>query len=297
MTQWALFPTPLHHQAAEAIVAFFCSRPGVDAVLLVNSCARGVATADSDLDLAVLVSPALCAEDRRTLEQQWQQVYASEPVFHHLRVAGRFTGVHLDLIDGQYAPATWDDGGGPDGFELELGNQVAYSQPLWKGTSAFRDLQAAWLPYYDDALQQQRLAMVRSACFYDLDHVPFYVARGLHFQAFDRLYKAFGEFLQALHIAHRAYPIAYNNWIHEQVATRLNLPDLYTQLPHILEIRHLESAEMVGNAHKLRMLVEHWTITEQPAQQNGAPHQHNEQRVRMSCSQHESPEGVGGRAT
>jgi predicted nucleotidyltransferase len=37
----------------------FRSRPGVDAVLLVNFCGRGGATADSDLDFAVLVSPIL----------------------------------------------------------------------------------------------------------------------------------------------------------------------------------------------------------------------------------------------
>jgi hypothetical protein len=76
---------------------------------------------------------------------------------------------------------------------------------------------------------------------YDLDHVPFFVGRGLYFQAFDRLYKAFQEFLQALFIARRVYPIAYNKWIHEQVAVRLGLPELYAQLPKILEITRLES--------------------------------------------------------
>ncbi len=229
-------------------------------MLLVNSCARGVATADSDLDLAVLVSPALPAEDVRSLEQQWKQFSASESILHEFRAAGPFTGVHLDLVDGQYAPETWDDGGGPDGFELVIGNQVAYSRPLWEGTTAFRDLQATWLPYYDDALQQQRLAMVRAACFYDLDHVPFYVARGLHFQAFDRLYKALQEFLQALCIAYRTYPIAYNKWIHEQVAQRLGLPELYAQLPPILEISRFESTEVTHKAHNLRTLLEQWTI-------------------------------------
>lgn len=259
MPGYTLFPTQLHQQAAEAIVAFFRSRPGVDAVLLVNSCARGVATAESDLDIAVLVAPALSTSERHALEQQWQQLYDAEEVFHGLRAAGQFTGVHLNLFDGQFIPEAWDDGGGPDGFELEIGNQVAYSQPLWQGTTAFQDLQAAWLPYYRETLRQQRLAMVRNACHYDLDHVPFYVARGLYFQAFDRLYKALQEFLQALCIAYRTYPIAYNKWVREQVAARLALPELYAQLPPILEIRQLESSDVTLKAADLRRLLEQWT--------------------------------------
>lgn len=255
----ALFPTHIHRQAAAAIVAFFQSRPGVDAVLLVNSCARGVATAESDLDIAVLVTPALSLPERQGLEQQWQQFRAAEDVFQHLQAAGQFTGVHLDLFDGQFVPETWDDGGGPDGFELGIGNQLVYSQPLWQGSTAFRDLQAVWLPYYDESLWQQRLTMVRNACHYDLDHVPFYVARGLYFQAFDRLYKALQEFLQALCIAHRTYPIAYNKWLREQVESRLGLPELYAQLPSLLEIPRLESNDVTLKAADLRTLLERWT--------------------------------------
>jgi hypothetical protein len=73
------------------------------------------------------------------------------------------------------------------------------------------------------------------------------------------LYKAFQEFLQALFIAHRTYPIAYNKWIREQVETRLGLPELYAQLPHILEVSQLESDAVVHNAEHLRALLEHWT--------------------------------------
>ena len=259
MTQRHAFPTTLHQHTAETIVTFFRRHAGVDAVLLLNSCARGVATPDSDLDLAVLVAPALPVHEVRNLEHQWQQFSASAALLHDFRAAGRFTNIHVDVVDGQYVPEPWDDGGGPDGFELGIGNQVAYSAPLWEGTAAFRELQAAWLPYYGDGLQQQRLAMVRAACLYDLEHVPFFVGRSLYFQAFDRLYKAFGEFLQALHIAQRTYPIAYNKWIHEQVATRLKLPELYAQLPALLQIGQLESDELIGKAQQLRALAEQWT--------------------------------------
>jgi hypothetical protein len=100
--------------------------------------------------------------------------------------------------------------------------------------------------------------MVRDACAHDLDYMPFLLDRGLHFQAFDRLYKAHQEFLQALFIARKIYPIAYNKWIREQVAGWLGLPDLYRKLPPILSIRDIESDEMIRSADALRNLLKKW---------------------------------------
>jgi predicted nucleotidyltransferase len=51
------FPTSRHSAAAAVVQDFFTERPDVDTILVVNSCARGVATTDSDLDFAILVKP------------------------------------------------------------------------------------------------------------------------------------------------------------------------------------------------------------------------------------------------
>ena len=252
------FPTVLHQRAAEEIVTFFDAAREVAAVLLVNSLARGVGTPESDLDIAVLVQPNAPPEVVAALDQRWRGHYEAHHAFHELRAAGPFTGVHLDLFDGQFVAEPWDDGGGPDGFELSVGNQLAYSVPLSQHGDVLARLREAWLPYYGDELRAQRLGMVADACRYDLDHVPFFVGRGLYFQAFDRLYKAFQEFLQALFIARRVYPIAYNKWIREQVAVHLGLPELYTQLPQILEIPRLESDATAGKAQLLRELLDMW---------------------------------------
>jgi len=82
------------------------------------------------------------------------------------------------------------------------------------------------------------------------------VARGLYFQSFNRLYDAFREFLQALFISCRTYPIAYDKWIREQVEEILGLPDLYQRLPRLLEISHFESDEIAQKAEELRGLLE-----------------------------------------
>ena len=252
------FPTLTHRRAAEAVIDFFRPHDHVEAVLVTNSCARGTATSESDLDMAVLIAPGISTTERLGLEKSWQAFSAADEVFRSLRQAGRFTGVHLDLFDGRFTPDVWDDGGGPDSFELEIGNLLVYSLPLWQRGAALEDLKAAWLPYYAEDLRQERLTMVREACRYDLGHVPFYVSRQLHFQAFDRLYKAFREFLQALFIARRTYPLAYNKWIREQVEHHLRLPELYAQLPQVLEVGRLESSDVVSNARKLQRLLDRW---------------------------------------
>jgi len=235
------FPTPVHAQIAQDAVDFFADRLGVEAVLVIASCARGVAVPESDLDMVVLVDGSV---DRTAFEGQWRS--RQQPIT-----------VHLDVVDGVYEPVVWDDGGGPDGFELEIGNHVAYSVALWERDDALTVLRERWLPYYDDALRDARLAMVREACERDLAAVPFYAGRELYFQAFDRLYKAFREFLQALFISRRTYPVAYDKWIRQQITEMLGEPDLYAKLPPILEIGDL-TRDLPAKAETLTSLLNAW---------------------------------------
>jgi len=72
----ATYPTPQHATAAEAITRFFTSAYDIDAVLLVNSCARGKATRDSCLDMIVLAQPKLLQPQRNKLEGITQNCWA-----------------------------------------------------------------------------------------------------------------------------------------------------------------------------------------------------------------------------
>ena len=191
MSKQFAFPTPTHQQTAETIVDFFSDRAQAQAVVLVNSCARGTATPESDLDIAILVDPGLSSDSRQSLEREWLEYHESHPIFTQLKQLGRFSGVHLDLFDGCWTAERWDEGGEPDSFEIEIGNRVAYAVPIWERSSAFAELRAAWLPYYRDALQRERLQMVRESCQLNIAHLQFYVNRGEYFQAFDRLNHAF----------------------------------------------------------------------------------------------------------
>lgn len=250
------YPTPEHEQAAQAITEHFVSNYKIDAVLLVNSCARGKATRDSCLDIVMLAKPDASRSSLKDLEAGWEDFEKSSEVIQNLYNVGKYSVVHPDFIHGVFVPREQDEAAGPDDFEVEVGNFLAYSVPLWQGSDYFSQLKGQWLPYYSEELRQKRLERVRWYCLNNLHHIPLYIERGLYFQSFDRLYNAYREFLQALFITHRRYPIAYNKWIHEQIVEILDLPDLYEQLPRLFEIKQFESHEMADKAKALEDVLE-----------------------------------------
>jgi hypothetical protein len=252
------FPTALHEEVAWLSHDFLVGCSFVDTVLVVNSCARGRAVPESDLDLAALTNAATDARELGTLETGWREYLSAQPSVQRFSRAGQFAKVHVDVFNGLFTPQVWDDGGGPDDFELEIGNRIVYGAPLGKPGNYYHELQRRWLPYYDNDLRTKRLSMVREACFYDLDRVLFLARRELYFAAFDWLYKAYREFIQALFIARRTYPISYTKWIREQLLDRMALPEVYDELPRILEMTRLEGADVSHNADRLRRLVDGW---------------------------------------
>jgi predicted nucleotidyltransferase len=75
----AVYPTPEHKAAAKAIVDFVTTNYRVDAVLLVNSCARGKATRDSCLDISVLARPESRQSQLDVLEADWDRFEETNP--------------------------------------------------------------------------------------------------------------------------------------------------------------------------------------------------------------------------
>lgn len=253
-----IFPSELHRQATEAINDFFLEQKNIDTILVVNSLARGKATPESDIDLAVLTSQTITKAELASLEGTWHNFLHSNETLNQYRTSGKFAQIHLDIIDGIFEPSLWENGGSIDFFEVEIGNRLLYSASLTGEGAYFKELKSKWLPYYDTALQMQRQNLARLACLYDLEHVPIFVKRGLHFQAFDRLYIAFQKFLQTLFIKHKTYPIAYNKWIKDQVVGILNLSELYEELPNIISVKRIESTELIDKAEALTKLLDQY---------------------------------------
>lgn len=256
MTLAPKFPTSLHHDSAESIRDYFIQIPNVDTILIVNSCARGQAVPESDLDFAILVKPETTAQEIIDLEVSWLSYSETHPTILKYKKSNQFAQVHLDIINGIYTSTVLEMGGSSDFFEVQIGNQICYSAPMGKTGDYFEELRSQWLPYYDENLRLQRFIMTKKVCEYNLDHIPFLIKRELYFHAFDSLWKAFQEYLQVLFIANKTYPIAYNKWIKEQLVKLLNMPELYSKLSHILSIGKIESDEINGKAKILRELLD-----------------------------------------
>jgi len=64
MTFIPKFPTQLHQETGEIIRDHFLAAPTVDSILVVNSCARGKAVPESDLDFAILIKPGTSEDER-----------------------------------------------------------------------------------------------------------------------------------------------------------------------------------------------------------------------------------------
>ncbi len=253
-----IYPTELHRETVEVVNEFFLRQPNIDTILLVNSLARGKATPESDIDIAILGKHAINKIEIIELETAWQVLLNSDPTLIRYQSSNRFAKIHLDIIDGSFEPAIWEVDGGIDFFEVEIGNRLLYSVPLTGIGDHFKKLNLKWLPYYNTTLQIQRLKLIKEACLYNIEHIPFFIKRGLYFQAFDQLYIALQKFLQTLFIKYKTYPIAYNKWIKDQVVEILKLPELYKELPKIISVSNIESIGVIKNAEKLKLLLDQY---------------------------------------
>ena len=79
------FPTKLHHDAAETANEYFRNISIVDTVLIVNSCARGQGVAESDLDIAILVSPGTSDNRMGKMLAAWQSYSVNAPAILNFR--------------------------------------------------------------------------------------------------------------------------------------------------------------------------------------------------------------------
>ncbi len=248
------YPTVQHERAALKIVDYFSHQLDVSAVLLTCSCARGKAAKDSCLDIAILLSPNLSEDKRDIIEQEWNQYHTKEILFRELEKMGKYSHVDLEFRTGCFKIPYHGWTSGPDELELEIGNLLVYSVLLWGNGDYLEHLKSQWLPYYSEEMRIERLTMVKKYLFNNLDHITRFVERELYFQSFRRLYNAFGEFLQALFISRKIYPIAYDKWVREQIVEILKLPELYPQLPRLLEIGKFESYEIMEKSKQLQEL-------------------------------------------
>jgi predicted nucleotidyltransferase len=251
--QMKLYPTKQHKKAAEKFVEIFSKDKRVQSLVLICSCARGKAEKGSCVDIAVVIKDEKFHNAvRKSLDRAIKHMKETK----ELAKLGKYCHLDIEITTGKIQVEERDWCSGPDEFELEIGNYFAYGIILFDKNNYFKKLRNKWLPYYSEKLRKKRLKEVKNYCVNNLDHVFPYVKRKLYFQAFDRLYKATQEFMQALFIKKRVYPIAYDKWVKQQYVEILKMPELYKQIVNILSIENMESDEISIKAKKLKKLVE-----------------------------------------
>jgi predicted nucleotidyltransferase len=245
------YPTIQHENAAKKIVDIYSKDKRVMSILLVCSCARGKATRDSCLDICVIVKNNSVI---KSVENGFKRNYKKIREFKELRKVGKYSHVDFFASDGKIEIQKRDWTSGPDDYEIEIGNIFVYSVVLFDRNKYFARLKKKFVPYYSERMRKKRLKEVKMYMNNNLDHIPLYVKRKLYFQAFNRLYNASQEFLQALFIKNRMYPISYTKWIKEQLVVILGKPEIYMQLVELLQIKNLESDEVAKKAQKLKSM-------------------------------------------
>ena len=244
-----LLATPTHQRAYDLVYDLLHRDKRVLALTITGSAARNEGSFDSDLDFDVFFREgAPEAEILGAVEEALnREIYAQQR-----QEVGRFFAIDLRAANSIIIPQErgWTDG--PDSFELEVGNTFIYSRLLFEREGYFTQTKARYTPYYEESLRQERLQLALKFCHNNIEHIEPYVNRGLHFQAFKRLYDATREFLQALFIAKKVYPIAYDKWVKKQLVEILGLPDLYKQFVALYEVHALESDELITKGQQLR---------------------------------------------
>jgi predicted nucleotidyltransferase len=249
------FATPTHQKAYDLVCDLLQGDERVLALALTGSAARNEGSFDSDLDFNIFFETDAPGDEiiAGVEDALRRQVYAQQGT-----EVGIFFAVDLHAAPTIITPQTrgWTDG--PDNFELEIGNTFVYTWLVFEREATFTQAQARYLPYYGEALRQARLRQTLKFCRNNIDHIEPFIKRGLHFQAFRRLYDASREFLQALFIAKQSYPIAYDKWVKKQLVEILGLPDLYQHFVALYEVRALESNELIVKGQLLNEYIEQY---------------------------------------
>jgi len=231
------FPRPKYKATLTSLVDYFSKHPGVYAVVLTGSLARGKAVKGSCIDLFIFLDKKHLSLLASTITSRIE-AYARLGgliCYYEGKVEGgiEFGDVRVDVgfTDGSFNykhensfDITRDD------FETTVGNLLVYSIPLYQKGKQFQWLKQKYLPFYDDALRKIRLKGTAEEFGYKIWKTRWLAERGEYFAALDALLEAQRIFLQHLFIKERKYPIDYVKWLHEQCSQILSMPQLYQEL-------------------------------------------------------------------
>jgi len=231
------YPQKGYRKVMRELTEYFKAYPGVYAVVLTGSLARGKAVKGSCIDLFIFL-------EKRQFNSLTSKLASRSKAYSRLNgkicyyegeVEGgiMFGDVRVDIgfSDGEFKPyyensfdITRDE------FETTIGNLLVYPVVLYEKGTQYQRLKQKYLPFYDDYLRKARLAGTKEEFNYKIWKTRWLVERCEHFSALEALLEAQRIFLQHLFILKRRYPIDYVKWLEEQCSQILNMPNLHQEL-------------------------------------------------------------------
>jgi len=234
------FPHHNYKTTLTKFVNYFKDYPGVYAIVLTGSLARGKAVKGSCIDLFIFLPTKRLRSLASTINSRIEAYsrLGGQIAYYEGEVEGgiEFGDVRVDVCftDGRFNPRrehsfdiTRDD------FETTVGNLLVYSVPLYQKGTKFQRLKQKYLPFYDDALREIRLKGTAEEFEYKIWKTRWLAERGEYLAALDALLEAHRIFLQHLFIKQRKYPIDYVKWLREQCIRILAMPELYQDITSI----------------------------------------------------------------
>lgn len=243
MTMSALkYPSQRYKDVLLKVVDYFRSYPGVYAIVLTGSLARGKAVEGSCIDLHVFLgkrefdSLAVTIKSRAEAYSRvggqicfYQGELEGGILFGDVRVDVGFTYGNFSVSRENSFDMTRDE------FETTIGNLFAYCILLHEKGDRYRQLRRKYLPFYDDRLRKVRLEGTREEFNFKIWKTRWLAGRGEFIASLTTLLEAQRIFLQHVFIKEATYPIDYVKWIKEQCSNILRMPGLYRELVSIVD--------------------------------------------------------------
>jgi predicted nucleotidyltransferase len=235
------FPHQDYKRILTRLVEYFRSYPGVYAIVLTGSLARGKAVKGSCIDLFIFLHRKYLKHLASTITSR-AEAYSrlnGQICYYDGDVEGgiEFGSIRVDLgfTDGNFKGDSENSFGiTRDEFETTVGNLLVCSIPLYQKGMKFQRLKQKYLPFYDDDLRSIRLRGTAEEFAYKIWKTRWLAERGEYFAALEALLESQRIFLQHLFIKERKYPIDYAKWLKDQCAEILALPKLYQELISII---------------------------------------------------------------
>ncbi len=255
------YPDEEHKRVLTELVEYFREYPGIHAVVLTGSLARGKAVKGSCIDLHIFLEKRVLSILPSTIQSR-EKAYSrlgGEICYFNAQVEGgvQFGDVRVDVgfTDGAFEPSTKNSFDiTRDEFETTIGNLFVYAIVLHEIGEKYQQLKEQYLPFYDDSLRKARLEGTATEFDYKIWKTRWLARRGEFFAALDALLEAQRIFLQHVFIKERKYPIDYVKWLKEQCSQILKKPEMYQELADLIDGLELSMESLSVRSKSLERL-------------------------------------------